>query len=125
MRNYKNRVIILNVIITKFFAIINENENSKFQKMKNLINRFFIEIDENINTRFEIFIIFIHIIYFLIDIHFKYINLNFLIIIILFKYFIFKKHDIVTQTNLIHKIQIISFKFCNVKMTRNIILKTI
>ena len=72
--------------------------------MKNLINYFLIKIYKNINTRFEIFIIFIHIIYFLINIHFKYINFDSFIIIILFKYFIFKKHDIATQINLIYKI---------------------
>ena len=72
--------------------------------MKNLINHFFIKINKNINTHFEIFIIFIHIIYFLINIYFKYIDLDFFIIIILFKYFIFKKRDIITQINLIYKI---------------------
>ena len=96
MRNYNDRVIILNVIITKFFIIIDKNENLKFQKIKNLVNYFFIEIHKNINTRFEIFIIFIYIIHFLINIYFKYINLDFLIIIILFKRFIFKKYNIAT-----------------------------
>ena len=62
--------------------------------MKNLINRFFIKIYKSINTRFKIFIIFIYIIHFLINIRFKYIDFDFFIIIILFKYFIFKKRDI-------------------------------
>ena len=88
----------------KFFTIINKNENLRFQKIKNLINYFFIEIYENINTRFEIFIIFIHIIHFLINIYFKYIDFSFFIIIILFKRFIFKKRDIAIKTNLIYKI---------------------
>ena len=30
LRNYNNRVVILNVIIMKFFVIINKNENLKF-----------------------------------------------------------------------------------------------
>ena len=94
LRDYNDHVIILNVIMTKFFIIIDKNKNLKFQKMKNLINRLFIKIYKNINTHFKIFIIFIHIIYFLINIYFKYINLDLFIIIILFKYFIFKKYDI-------------------------------
>ena len=64
--------------------------------MKNLINYFFIEIYKNINTRFEALIIFIHIIHFLINIHFKYIDFDFFIITISFKRFIFKKRDTVT-----------------------------
>ena len=62
--------------------------------MKNLINCFFIEIHEDINTRFEILIIFIYVIYLLIDIRFKCIDFGFFIIIILFERFIFKERDI-------------------------------
>ena len=51
--------------------------------MKNLINRIFI------NVYFDIFIIIINIIYFLINIYFKYIDLDLFIIIILFESFIF------------------------------------
>ena len=72
--------------------------------MKNLINRVLIKIYKNINTRFEIFIIFIYIIHFLIDIRFKYIDFDFFIIITLFKRFIFKKRDIAIKINLIYKI---------------------
>ena len=72
--------------------------------MKNLINRLFVKIHKNINTRFEIFIILIYIIHFLINICFRYIDLDFLIIIILFKCFIFEKRGIITQINLIYKI---------------------
>ena len=57
--------------------------------MKNLINRIFIKIDKIINAYFENFIIVINIIYFLINVYFKYIDLDLFIIIILFKDFIF------------------------------------
>ena len=45
--------------------------------MKDLINYIFIKIDKIINARFNIFIIVINIIYLLIDIYFKYIDLGF------------------------------------------------
>ena len=124
MRNHNDRIIVLNVIITKFFAIIDENEDLRFQKIKNLINYLLVEIHKNINTRFKILIILIHVIYLLINIRFKYIDLDFLIITISFKRLIFKKRDITTQTNLIYKTQMISFQFRNIKITRYVILKT-
>ena len=57
--------------------------------MKNLINRIFVKIDKIINAYFDILIIVINIIYLLIDIYFKYIDLDLFIIIILFNGLIF------------------------------------
>ena len=65
-----------------FFTIINKNKDLKFQKMKNLINRIFIKIDKIIEVHFDILIIVIDIIHLLIDIYFKYTDLDLFIIII-------------------------------------------
>ena len=57
--------------------------------MKDLINYIFVKIDKIINARFDIRIIVINIIYLLCNIYFKYIDLDFFIIIALFKNLIF------------------------------------
>ena len=57
--------------------------------MKHLINYIFIKIDKTINAYFDIFIIIINIIYFLMDIYFKYIDFDLFIIIILLENLIF------------------------------------
>ena len=56
--------------------------------MKNLINRIFIEIDEIIDVYFDIFIIIINVFHFFMNIYFRYIDLDFFNVIILFKSFI-------------------------------------
>ena len=122
MRGYKGCVIILNIITTIFFAIIDESEDWKFQKVKNSINILLIEINKRIQIRVKDFIIFIYIIHFLIDIRFKCVDFNSLIIIALFECLIFKEYDIATMTNLIYETQIMSFRFFIIKITRNVML---